>query len=155
MTGKMDGLRGMVMRFEPAEYPTLCETVMASRRVSPSYPGAPQAARRSGVFPSSADALEADMLEMVECAQAILNNEMAIKEVSSYEAINHDTPKMMLKLHDAHTLRSLGKAEEAAALERTAERTCPGVSGQYRCVGWPPEESLTVLQARLSQKHIQ
>jgi len=155
MTGKIDGLRGMVMRFEPAEYPTLCDTVMASRRVSPSYPGAPQEARRSGVFPSSADALDANMYEAVECTQAMLNNETAIKEVLSYEPINHDTPKMMLKLHDAETLRSLGKVAEAEALVRSAEQTCPGISGQYRCVSWPPEESFTVLQARLSQQHIQ
>ena len=33
-------------------------------------------------------------------------------QVLSYEPINHDTPKMMLKLHDAETLRSLGKVPQ-------------------------------------------
>jgi len=151
MTGKANGLRANVHYFEPSSYEKMCKTAMASRRESPSYAGAPQAARRTGVFYDAADGLDAhQVVEGNACKATMYQNNLSIEQVKSYQPVDRQLPHMMLELNNAQTLRALGDEAGARQRQALAERTCPGIVDKYRMVGWPADESVAILQSRLT-----
>jgi len=139
-------LANTVLGRAPPSYATMCDVVMHSRRVSPSYPGAPQAARRPGVHCDSADAVDAEK-DCNELGKAALyRSELAIQQVAGPLHVSHEEPLMMAQLDRAAVHASLKQSESAQVLAAEAERKCPGIRSRYRHVGWPPNESTRIVQ---------
>ena len=154
MTGRSKALRALCHpTLDPPAYDSTCDQALESRRVSPTFKGGPRAAKRSGVFPHTADTMDAHYVATTQdVAMTLAESNLAHKEVTSYDPVNRELAPAMAQLSQAQTLRALGEASKADHMEREAEARCPGVADRFRIVGWPPveAESLTTLSARLS-----
>jgi len=128
----------------PYPYETLCDDVMDHRRIAPSYPGAPQAARRSGVFCDSADTLDCKAQWTQLCLAAMLQGKLSRQEATGDIRYSVEEPLMLQQLDRAGVCAARGQDDifqraEAQRLRQEAEAKSPGIQSRYRRVGWPAE----------------